>query len=96
MLSCRVREDSQANRRAVSVLQSDCPYVGCGESSSDHSTLHAQVKPLTCSSTASSVATRRKRLKLDASVPIPPFFFLGGEAQPDGEPDDVPDLVLRV
>uniref|UniRef100_A0A8C7WWK5 UBP-type domain-containing protein n=1 Tax=Oryzias sinensis TaxID=183150 RepID=A0A8C7WWK5_9TELE len=25
-------------------LQSDCPYVGCGESHSDHSTLHAQVK----------------------------------------------------
>uniref|UniRef100_H2LG29 Ubiquitin carboxyl-terminal hydrolase n=1 Tax=Oryzias latipes TaxID=8090 RepID=H2LG29_ORYLA len=25
-------------------LQSDCPYVGCGESHSDHSTLHAQAK----------------------------------------------------
>ncbi|XP_067106317.1 ubiquitin carboxyl-terminal hydrolase 20 isoform X1 [Osmerus mordax] len=25
-------------------LQSDCPYVGCGESFSDHSTLHAQAK----------------------------------------------------
>ncbi|XP_032395949.1 ubiquitin carboxyl-terminal hydrolase 20 isoform X4 [Etheostoma spectabile] len=25
-------------------LQSDCPYVGCGESFSDHSTLHAQTK----------------------------------------------------
>uniref|UniRef100_A0A673B190 Ubiquitin carboxyl-terminal hydrolase n=1 Tax=Sphaeramia orbicularis TaxID=375764 RepID=A0A673B190_9TELE len=25
-------------------LQSDCPYVGCGESYSDHSTLHAQAK----------------------------------------------------
>ncbi|XP_008324026.1 ubiquitin carboxyl-terminal hydrolase 20 isoform X1 [Cynoglossus semilaevis] len=25
-------------------LQNDCPYVGCGESFSDHSTLHAQAK----------------------------------------------------
>uniref|UniRef100_A0A674EPI1 Ubiquitin carboxyl-terminal hydrolase n=1 Tax=Salmo trutta TaxID=8032 RepID=A0A674EPI1_SALTR len=25
-------------------LQSECPYVGCGESFSDHSTLHAQTK----------------------------------------------------
>uniref|UniRef100_A0A672I092 Ubiquitin carboxyl-terminal hydrolase n=1 Tax=Salarias fasciatus TaxID=181472 RepID=A0A672I092_SALFA len=25
-------------------LQNDCPYVGCGESYSDHSTLHAQAK----------------------------------------------------
>uniref|UniRef100_A0A6Q2X2N8 Ubiquitin carboxyl-terminal hydrolase n=1 Tax=Esox lucius TaxID=8010 RepID=A0A6Q2X2N8_ESOLU len=25
-------------------LQSECPYVGCGESFSDHSTLHAQAK----------------------------------------------------
>ncbi|XP_068608688.1 ubiquitin carboxyl-terminal hydrolase 20 [Brachionichthys hirsutus] len=25
-------------------LQSDCPYVGCGESDADHSTLHAQAK----------------------------------------------------
>ncbi|XP_075942034.1 ubiquitin carboxyl-terminal hydrolase 20 isoform X1 [Anarhichas minor] len=25
-------------------LQSDCPYVGCGESFSDHSTLHAQAE----------------------------------------------------
>ncbi|XP_018595977.1 ubiquitin carboxyl-terminal hydrolase 20 isoform X1 [Scleropages formosus] len=25
-------------------LQKDCPYVGCGESYSDHSTLHSQVK----------------------------------------------------
>uniref|UniRef100_A0A3B4DC80 Ubiquitin carboxyl-terminal hydrolase n=1 Tax=Pygocentrus nattereri TaxID=42514 RepID=A0A3B4DC80_PYGNA len=25
-------------------LQSDCPYVGCGESYSDHSTIHAQAK----------------------------------------------------
>uniref|UniRef100_A0AAX7SEE5 Ubiquitin carboxyl-terminal hydrolase n=1 Tax=Astatotilapia calliptera TaxID=8154 RepID=A0AAX7SEE5_ASTCA len=28
----------------VSDLQNDCPYVGCGESYSDHSTLHAQAK----------------------------------------------------
>uniref|UniRef100_A0A4W6BP36 Ubiquitin carboxyl-terminal hydrolase n=1 Tax=Lates calcarifer TaxID=8187 RepID=A0A4W6BP36_LATCA len=28
----------------VSTLQNDCPYVGCGESYSDHSTLHAQAK----------------------------------------------------
>uniref|UniRef100_A0A3Q2YJE3 Ubiquitin carboxyl-terminal hydrolase 20 n=3 Tax=Hippocampus comes TaxID=109280 RepID=A0A3Q2YJE3_HIPCM len=25
-------------------LENDCPYVGCGESYSDHSTLHAQTK----------------------------------------------------
>ncbi|KAL6096626.1 usp20 [Pungitius sinensis] len=25
-------------------LQSDCPYVGCGESNADHSTLHAQAE----------------------------------------------------
>uniref|UniRef100_A0A673J8S8 UBP-type domain-containing protein n=1 Tax=Sinocyclocheilus rhinocerous TaxID=307959 RepID=A0A673J8S8_9TELE len=27
-------------------LQCDCPYVGCGESYSDHSTIHAQVTVL--------------------------------------------------
>lgn len=29
----------------VSAPQNDCQYVGCGESFSDHSTQHAQVKP---------------------------------------------------
>lgn len=28
------------------LLQCDCPYVGCGESYSDHSTIHAQVTHL--------------------------------------------------
>uniref|UniRef100_A0A8D3BX67 Ubiquitin carboxyl-terminal hydrolase n=1 Tax=Scophthalmus maximus TaxID=52904 RepID=A0A8D3BX67_SCOMX len=28
----------------ITVMGNDCPYVGCGESFSDHSTLHAQAK----------------------------------------------------
>uniref|UniRef100_A0A287CVV1 Ubiquitin specific peptidase 20 n=1 Tax=Ictidomys tridecemlineatus TaxID=43179 RepID=A0A287CVV1_ICTTR len=38
-------------------LQVACPYVGCGESFADHSTIHAQVgvvaKPATCHSACS-------------------------------------------
>uniref|UniRef100_A0A3P9JHV5 Ubiquitin carboxyl-terminal hydrolase n=1 Tax=Oryzias latipes TaxID=8090 RepID=A0A3P9JHV5_ORYLA len=74
-------------------LQSDCPYVGCGESHSDHSTLHAQAKKhnLTVNLTTFRIwcYTCEREVFLDqrpALVPVPSAPHHCKAAEQDGAP----------
>uniref|UniRef100_A0A671QWH0 Ubiquitin carboxyl-terminal hydrolase n=1 Tax=Sinocyclocheilus anshuiensis TaxID=1608454 RepID=A0A671QWH0_9TELE len=64
-------------------LQCDCPYVGCGESYSDHSTIHAQ---LLCISVSLIL------LYMCASF----IFFPGQKTQSDSKLDHIQGVVLFV
>lgn len=81
------------------LLQCDCPYVGCGESYSDHSTTHAQVTlnlsyiltSLHCLSVSSFCTC-----SFYSFICVTSLFSSGEETQSDGESDHVQGVVLRM
>uniref|UniRef100_A0A3Q3VTD3 Ubiquitin carboxyl-terminal hydrolase n=1 Tax=Mola mola TaxID=94237 RepID=A0A3Q3VTD3_MOLML len=65
-------------------LQNDCPYVGCGESYSDHSTLHAQAKKHNL--TVNLTTFRIWCYVCEREVFLEHRAMLEGAAQPVGHP----------
>uniref|UniRef100_A0A8C1U2X7 Ubiquitin carboxyl-terminal hydrolase n=1 Tax=Cyprinus carpio TaxID=7962 RepID=A0A8C1U2X7_CYPCA len=77
-------------------LQFDCPYVGCGESYSDHSTIHAQVKFLFIQLfTPFSGIHSVQLLSISVSLVLLYmciFFFPGQKTQSDSKLDHIQGL----